>query len=141
MAEDELGSIVEYSEDITNAEAPDPLPPGDYEAEVKGAEQRIGVNTGKKYAAVQFYIPVDQYPADYVVENNPDGVIITFRRVSLEDTARGRHQARRFCEAIGAPTGKRLDLNEWVNLTARVGVQNEVYEGLNREVITKVSAL
>ncbi len=141
MSNEELGSIIEYSEDISDAEAPDPLPPGEYEAEIKGVEAKVGVSSGKKYAAVQFYIPVDQYPPDYPVEHNPDGVTITYRMVPLEDTPRARFQCRRFCEAIGAKPGKRIDLNDWMSLSAMVGVQNEEYEGIPREVITKVSAI
>ena len=139
MADDEeLGSIIEYTEDLADAEAPDPLPPGEYEAQVIKAEPKIGVASGKMYAAVTFAINVDQYPPDYLVENNPEGVNIIYRMVPLEDNPRARFQCKRFIEAIGAKPGKRIDLNDWVGLPAMVGVQNEDYEGLPREVITRV---
>ena len=139
--QEELGSIIEYTEDLAEQEAPEPLPPSEYEAEIKGAEAKISNTSGKKYAAVSFYIPVDQYPPDYPVEHNPDGVTIIYRMVPLEDNPRARFSCKRFIEAIGAKPGKRIDLNDWMGLTAMVGVQNDVYEGVNRETITKVSAL
>lgn len=138
---EELGSIVEYTEDLAEQEQPEPLPPGEYEAEIKGAEQKIGNASGKRYAATTFHIPVDQYPPDYPVEQNPDGVSIIYRMVSLEDNPKARWSAKRFIDAIGAKPGKRIDLNDWVGLSAMVGIQHDDYEGVTREVITKVSAL
>lgn len=139
--QEELGSIVEYTEDLAEQEQPEPLPPGEYEAEIKGAEQKVGNMSGKRYAATTFHIPVDQYPPDYPVEQNPDGVSIIYRMVSLEDNPKARWSAKRFIDAIGAKPGKRIDLNDWVGLSAMVGIQHDDYEGVTREVITKVSAL
>lgn len=138
---DDIGSIVEYSEDVSEAEAPEVLPSGTYEAEIRGVTAKIGTSSGKKYAAVDFYIPVDQFPADYPVENNPDGLTVTYRMVSLEDNPRARYRMRKFCEAIGAKPGRQIDLNEWVGLTCRVDVSKEQFEGMDREIIAKVKSL
>ena len=138
---EELGSIVEFSEDVADQEAPVPLPASEYEATIKGVEAKVSTTSGKKYAAVQFYIGTDQYPADYPVENNPDGVLITYRMVPLEDTPQSRFRLKRFMEAIGAKPGKRIDISEWVGLTAKVGTSVDEYEGVPRENISKVSAL
>ena len=140
MSEDELGSIVEYTEDLADAEAPDPLPSREYDAHIIRAEQRISNTSGKKYAAVTFAISIDQFPPDYPVENAPDGVNIIYRMVPLEDNPKARFQARRFIEAIGATPGKRIDLNDWVGQSATVGVAHDEYEGVTREVITKLTA-
>ena len=139
--QDELGSIVEYTEDLAEQEAPEPLPPGEYEGTITEAVAKISNTSGKKYAAVKFYIPIDQFPPDYPAEHNPDGVHIIYRMVPLEDNPRARFQCKRFIEAIGAKPGKRIDLNDWMQLTAMVGVQTDEYEGIPREVITKVSAI
>ncbi len=139
--QDELGSIIEYTEDLAEQEAPEPLPPAEYEATITEAVAKISNKTGKKYAAVKFYIPVDQFPPDYPTEHNPDGVSIIYRMVPLEDNPRARFQCKRFIEAVGAKPGKRIDLNDWMQLTAMVGVQTDEYEGIPREVITKVSPI
>ncbi len=139
--QEELGSIVEYAEDLEDQEQPEPLPVREYEAEIRQAIQKTGNQSGKKYAAVTFHIPVEQYPPDYPVEQNPDGVSIIYRMVSTEDSPKARWSAKRFVKAIGAKPGKRLDLNDWVGLTAVVGIQHDDYEGVTREVITKVSAI
>jgi len=61
--------------------------------------------------------------------------------VPLEDNARARFQCKRFVLAIGAQPGKRIDLNDWVGQSARIGIQNEEYEGIPREIITKVQMI
>lgn len=142
MAEEELGSIIEYAEDLADQEAPEPLPPGDnYEGQITKAVAKYSNTSGKKYAAVTFMIPIGQYPPDYPAELSPDGISIIYRMVPLEDNPRARFQCKRFVEAVGAKPGKRIDLNDWLGLSARLGIQNEEYEGIMREVITKVQVI
>lgn len=135
MAE-ELGSIIEYQEDLSKAEAPVPLPTGDYSAVIRQAEQRIS-QRDTKYGAISFFIDAGQYPADFT-EGNPDGMVIVYRRLSFEENPQARYGARRFCEAVGAPMSKKLDLSEWVGLECTVEVTHESYEGVTRSVINRV---
>lgn len=138
--DDNQTSILEFSSDISEAEAPDPLPVGDYVATITAAEGKISNNSGKKYVAVSFRIPVEEFPADYDPEQAPDGKTIIYRRVPGEDNAQARYQVRQFCEAVGSPMSKTIDIGEWVTLSAKVSVAHEEYEGTMREVITRVSA-
>jgi len=138
--DDELGSIIEFEDNIADAEAPLPLPVGNYRATIKGAEQKVS-STGRRYAAVMFYIPTEAYPADYPLEEAPDGITIAFRRVSLENNKASRFSLRRFIENIGAPpVARQLDLAQWIGLEANVTVKHETYEGVTRPVIDRVSA-
>lgn len=130
-------SIVTYSDDISGAEAPAPLPVGQYAAEIIGAEVKTSANTGNDYYSVQVRIHADAYPADFT-EGDPDGTVLTFNRVSAEDTPRGRYQARKFCEAIGAKTGKQIDTSEWIGLTCMVEVDHQEYEGEKRAQAKKI---
>lgn len=141
MSEDALDTIVEFSEDINDAEPPIPLPIGEYQASIVSAETAVGQSSGKKYANVGFHVPVDQYPADFAAEQEPDGVTIQYRRVSLEDNQRGRFSVKRFCEAIGAPMSKRIDVTEWIGLEAVIHVGNTEYEGMPRAEILKVTSI
>ena len=50
------GTILTFSEDITNAEAPPPLPVGPYPAEIIGAQRRTSPTTGKDYAQIMLHI-------------------------------------------------------------------------------------
>ena len=135
----DMPSVLEFEEDIGTAEAPPPLPAGDYTAEIRAAVRKTSANTGNEYGSVQFFIPSDQYPADFT-DGPPEGSLLTYNRVSVSDTPAGRHRLRKFVEAIGAPTGKTIDMNQWLGRTAIVTVQHSTYEGETRAEIAKVTA-
>ena len=63
MAE-QLSSIVEFSINLKNQEAPEPLPVGKYTGVIRNAEVRES-QRGTMYCAVSFHIGAEQYPADY----------------------------------------------------------------------------
>lgn len=134
----EVQSILTFSEDISNAEPPVPLPVGDYPAEIRGAAVKTS-GKGNKYVSVQFFVAPEHYPADYT-EGNADGEILSYNRLQYSDDPRGRHRMRKFCESIGAKTGAELDVNDWVGLTALLAVTEEEWEGEKRAVISKVTA-
>ena len=136
---DTIQTIVDYSQDITTAEAPPPLPKSLYPAEIKKAEVRLSNNTGNRYFDAEFFIAPDAFPADFPSDVAPDGITLNFRRLSAEDNPASRFRVRKFCEAIGAPTGSRIDTNEWVGRTAQVEIEHEEFEGVTRAVIKKVT--
>lgn len=135
------GSILEFSEDLKDAEAPTSLPAGDYTGEVVAAENGTSANSGKDRAAVTFRIKPEDYPADYEDANEfPDGKQVTFY-VGTEDTKPARFRLRKFMEAIGvAPKGKKIDVNEWIGKTAILEIIPDEYEGIERERIKHVKS-
>jgi hypothetical protein len=133
---DGLSSIVEYSVDLNDQDQPEPLPAREYAATIQRASKRVS-GSGNTYAEVMFFIDADQYPADYV-EGNPDGTVIAYRRVSLEDNPQARWGARKFIEAIGATLSRQVDVSEWVGLEALVEVAHQTYEGTERAEIRRV---
>lgn len=137
---EELESIVEFNTDISEAEQPEPLPDGDYPFSIRGASLKVGNTSGNRYGAVSCYISPDDYPADFPIENAPDGVTIIFRGVPMEDTPANKWRLRAFCEAIGAPMSNRIDLNEWIGLGGVATVESDEYEGVLRNNISRVKA-
>ena len=71
MSDTELPSIVEFSSDLSKAEAPEPLPVGEYEANITTAEIKTS-QKGTRYAEIRWNVSPDQYPADYG-DGNPNG--------------------------------------------------------------------
>lgn len=134
---DEVTSIVEFSDDLSSAEAPVPLPVRTYAATIRKAEAKVS-EKGNRYAAVTLYISTDDYPADYPTENAPDGTTMIFRRVGLDDNAPTRYRLRKFLETIGAPTSARINLSDWIGLSCQVAVKHEEFEGEVRAVVEKV---
>ena len=135
---DELDSIVEFSVNLKDQKAPDPLPPGKYTGVVRGAEVKMS-QRDTKYAAVSFHISPEQFPADWE-DGNPDGQILIYRRVGLEDNPNSRFGTKRFLESLGAPLSKKIDVNEWVGLEAELEVKHSTWEGTTRAEIDRVSA-
>ena len=135
---DQLSSVVEFSSDLSKAEAPEPLPAGEYEAVIRAAEVKMS-QRDTRYAAVTFNISSDQYPADYK-DGNHDGATLIYRRVSLEDNPQARYGTKKFIESIGAPLGKKVDVSEWIGMDAVVEVGHETYEGVNRAQVQRVRA-
>lgn len=134
---DEQGSIIEFSNDLTSAEAPVPLPVRTYSATIRKAEAKVS-EKGNRYAAVHLYISPDDYPADYPTENAPEGTTMIFRRVGLDDNAPTRYRLRKFLETIGAPTAARINLSDWVGLSCNVAVKHEEFEGEVRATVEKI---
>ena len=138
----DLPSVFEFSTDIADAEAPPPLPVGEYEAQIVKAEPALSQNSGNQYAAVSFRIDPAQYPPDFDgAEIYPDGVTLVYRRVVLEENPVAMYNLKNFLLAIDVAPSKMVDLNEWVGQSARVRIAHEVYEGVNRHQIAAVSSL
>lgn len=134
--------IMEYSSDIATAEAPPPLPVGDYPATTETVTQKTSTTTAKDYLCVELRISPDDYPADFDPnrEMYPEGVTLQYNRLMVEDTARSRYNMRKFCEAVGAKMGKRVDPSEWIGLVCKVGIKHERYEGEPRAQIGALKA-
>ena len=135
--DDETDSIIEFSENIADAEAPEPLPEREYPASIESASRETSLTKGTKYAKVIFRINEEDYPADFDVNNAPGGKKVQ-HIIGLTDDAPSRHRLRKFSEAIGAPMSKRIDLSQWVGLQAKVTIKHDTYEGVKREKISKV---
>jgi hypothetical protein len=133
------GSILSFSEDITNATPPAPLPPGPYPAEIIGAQKRTSATTGKEYAQIVFRINAESYPADYT-EGDPDGTTLSYNRLQVDDSGSNRHRWRVFLEKCGGPMGRSVDFNSLIGLTATIEVGHQEYEGENRAQIVRILA-
>lgn len=135
----ENSSIIEFAEDISAAEAPPPLPISEYSAEIRAAEAKTSAK-GNKYGSVTFFIPPEQYPADFT-DGDPDGITLIYNRAPAENKGpAGPYRMRKWCESIGAPMGKTVDMNDWIGCTATISVDHEEYEGEKRAVIKRVVA-
>ena len=137
MSEDQV-SLFEYSSDIADAEAPPPLPVGEYPATIVKAEIKDSAK-GNKYLALMFRIDPESYPADFQ-EGNPEGETLSYNRIVLVDSPQGRYRMRKFMESVGARMGASVDPNDFMDLTATVAISHGKWEGETRAEISKVLA-
>ncbi len=134
------GSILEFSSDLTEAEAPVALPAGDYPAKIVAAEIGTSQNSGKQRVDVTFRIQPEDFPADYEdAESFADGKDV-HAYISTEDTKAARFRLRKFIESINGKLGGKIDVNEWIGKTAIITIEQDDYEGVPRERFRKVEA-
>jgi uncharacterized protein DUF669 len=138
MADNEPTSLMEFSSDLSTAEAPPPLPVGEYPASIVKAEIKDSAK-GNKYLALMFRIEPESYPADFI-DGNPEGETLSYNRVVLQDNPQGRYRMRKFLESVGGTLSTRVDPNELMGLTATVGIVHGKWEGETRAEIAKVLA-
>jgi len=137
---EELGSILDYSTDIADAEPPVSLPAGDYPAKIVAAENGTSQSSGKNRVDVTFRVMPEDFPADYEdAESYPDGKDV-HAYISSEDTRPAKFRMKKFCEAIGAPMSNRIDVNEWIGKNAIITIEVDTFEGIERERFRKVEA-
>jgi hypothetical protein len=133
-------SILQFSEDISEATAPPPLPIGVYRGEIIGASWRTSPTSGNMYAQIMVRVPASEYAADYADVGEPDGVVMSFNRLLHQDSPRIRYAWRLFNEKVGAPNGRSIDLNNYLGLPITVDVVHQEYEGEQRASIARVLA-
>jgi len=140
MSDDlELGSVIEFSEDISKAEAPPPLPARSYVGTITKALPKVNKNGGK-YASVSFTVNPSEFPPDYAAIQ-ADPVVLTYNFVPLDDTATARFRLKQFCEATRVSVSRRVDLNDFIGKSANLVVVTGEYEGVPQAQIKKVEAL
>lgn len=133
----DLGSMFEFAADIATQEAPPPLPPRGYVGEITAAIAKQS-NRGNTYIDVEWSIQPDQFPADFTGAR--EVAKLHYRRLVVSpDTDRNRYQVRKFCEAIRRiPTGRRVDINDWIGAVANLKVKSTKYMGEERAEIDAV---
>lgn len=132
-------SMMTFSQDIMNAEAPPPLPARSYRAEIVGAMIRPAQASGMPYLALQFRVPASEYPADYT-EGDPDGTVLYYNRLQVQDTPRGRYLAKMLMQKLGGPLGHNIDCNALIGLWANIEVAHQERDGEMRENVTRILA-
>lgn len=137
MSENEMSSIIEFDEDLSNVEAPKPLPAGTYDAVVESAETMTS-NSDKPMIKVVFNISADQYPADYT-DGNPEGTKLT-QYLLADNSPRSKFALKRFILALGAPLSNKIDVTTFIGLPAKLEVGTRMWQDMEVASIVRVIA-
>jgi hypothetical protein len=132
----DMSSVYEFSDDLSNAAPPVPLPVGEYRATVQAVEPRISRSSGKPMAVVTYLVAPDQYPADYT-EGSADGETFQHYR-PLEDSPRNRFLLKKFCDIHGVTPSRTLNLPDFIGQEVIVSVTHEEYQGEQRARVTPI---
>lgn len=134
-------TVMEFEEDVADAERPPILPKGKYPAQITAATPKRSKSSDNSYVDVTFLISADSYPVDF--EGNEEGESLHYRRVTWGRTdAKARYNMKKWLAVIEGPTGKAVDCNDWIGCEAVVVVDHERSEqdGEMYPVITRVVA-
>ena len=141
MADNSMGSILEFTENLKDAEAPKALGNIDVPGEITGAVNGLSKSSGRKQVDVTFRIKPDDFPPDYEDVNSfADGKTVHYY-LSGEDDKVSRYRMRKFVEAIGGKLGAKVDVNDWIGKSAMLTLGVDTFEGVDRERIQRVSSL
>ncbi len=132
-------SIIEFSVDLNEQEAPDPLPVGEYPAEITKAEFKQSATSGNTYTAITFRVSPDAYPADFT-DGDDDGISLTYNRLVVEDNPQSRWRIKRFLQAVGAKLGRSFDPNDLIGLNGTIEIEHRDFEGEKQASIKRVVA-
>lgn len=138
----DIPQIVEFEEDIESAEAPEPLPLGDYRGEIVEAKVDAKANddgSQNVFGRFTFRIGKDQFPADFAeVFKELDHTDVTYIR-SLNPDQRSRFGLKKFAQALGVVVGKTFDPAAFVGQEGLLKITHRTYEGVNYAQVSAVN--
>lgn len=136
-------NILELEMNLEDYEDFEVLPKGSYPATIILAEERIS-DKGNEFFYVQFQIHPDDYPADYAVENNPEGTTLTYARVQKPKASNRRSITgfKNFMRAIGINLKQSsFNIGEWEGKKAKLTLSVGEFNGQPSNQIASVEAL
>jgi hypothetical protein len=140
MAENTIISLDMNLEDYADFEN---LPNGSYAGECTVAEVRTS-DKGNQYFYTMWKIDPSEYPADYEVENAPEGLVMNFSRIQVPTAGDRRSitSVKKFMSAMGLKLKTNtIDPSTFVGKKAKLVVTTEEYNGENRNSIRSVESL
>lgn len=136
-------NILELDMNLEDFEDFEPLPPGNYPAEVRSAEMRIS-EKGNEYYYCTIIINPNDFPADYDVANAPDGLILVYARMQKPDANNRRSitQIKNWYRALGLKMKTNIiDPETWVGHKLMVNLGLSEFQGEVRNDIRSVEKL
>lgn len=140
VAED---SITELDANLDSFDDYEILPKGEYKGQCILAEKRIS-DSGNEYYYTNWKIDPSDYPADYDVENAPEGTTLNYSRVQVPkpNDRRSITNVKRLYTAMGLSLKTAtIDPSTWVDQYAKLVVGTDTYNGERRNVIVSIESL
>lgn len=134
-------SLIQFSQNIAEAEAPPPLPPGDYEGICVSAQPGISKSSGNPMLPLKYKITSEQFPVDFDAQGQ-DELDLTYNRLTTRDNAGDRFRMKNMCIAHGVAMSNNIDPNDFIGTKVRLTIENKPdLEGNPRAEISRITAL
>lgn len=140
---DDGGSIIELDQNLDAFEDYEILPKSSYPGTCTTAEVRTS-DAGNEYFYTNWTIDPSDYPADYDVENAPEGTVLNYSRVQVPTAGDRRSitNVKKMMRAIGLELKtKTIDPSLWVGQKANLVVGVQKYNGETRNAILSIESL
>ena len=140
---DQINDITELDRNLEDFEDFVPLPAGNYKAVIAEVEKRLS-EKGNEFYYIVLEIPTEEYPADYDVENNPEGTKMVYSRIQALDASNRRSitAMKKFYRALGLPlTTATIDHNEWEGKEVKLNLKMGTWQGEKRPEIEAIESL
>lgn len=137
MSDEQNDMVLEFDTDISAAEKPPAFPIGTYPCSVQSIESGEAKSSGNRQIKVTLVIEPENYPADYPVEIEPDGVKLT-HFVTATNKPRDKHRVRLLCETFGVAGGAAIVLSDFLGKEAQVEVSHDTYLGETQARVAKL---
>lgn len=136
-------NIMELDTNLDDFEDFEPLPAGNYEAEIRKAELKLA-DSGNEYYKITYHIHPDAFPADYDKENAPEGMQLIFGRlfkVNPHDR-RSVTAMKKFYKANGMSLKtSKIDPATWEGARCKLSVGVSEWNGEMRNEIKGLEAI
>lgn len=124
--------LIKLSDNLDDMKEYEPLPGGPYPAEIREIEVKHSEKQPDGYFVISLMIDPNDFPADYEVENAPNGVVVTYARVAVP-VATNRKTIRPFKNLIKAmgldAGGDTFNPEEWIGKGLQVFLSRTEYQG------------
>lgn len=136
-------SILDLDMNLDQYEDFEALPAGSYPATITQAELRIS-DKGNEFFYVVFTVHPDDYPADYAVENAPEGTKLTYARMQKPDSKNRRSitAVKKFMNNLGMSLAtSTINPGEWEGKKAKLTLKRGEFNGSPTNEIVAIEAL
>lgn len=136
-------TILELDMNLADYDDFEPLPNGGYPGQITKAEMRTS-DKGNDYYYITFNIHPDDFPADYSVENAPDGMNLVYARIQKPDPRNRRSitAVKSFMRALGIDLKTSvINPGDWEGRKAKLIIKKETYNEQPINSIVSIEAL
>jgi hypothetical protein len=114
--------ILNFSQNIADAEPPPQLPAGEYKCVCTAAQDKIAASSGNPMLTLTLQVPSSEFPADFDVGEGVDALTFTLNVVA-RDIPADRWRMKNTCKAFGVPLASTIDPNDFVGREARARIR------------------
>jgi hypothetical protein len=135
-ADDGSEFLFTYDTNVDEAKAPEPLPVGNYIAEITDIRPGTDNFSGQPNFQLRMVVDPSHYPADYSPENAPDGVTVVFFSPAVGNDRKGMWNMKVIAEKLRIPGTNRFKREDFVG--KQVNVELDHREGQDGVLINRV---